>query len=182
MRRLWSLDDVLDLHDGVIAYRELLAMTESEELVRYVVRRHRLLRLRRGWYGAPSLPLDVRQSWAAGGPLACISALIHHGAMRADDPRHVPGAVHVALPRGAHPPTTLGRDIGDARIIWHYGDASLRARRAVSAETAHRQLAHCRVRPIDKAADVRRRALGREREEDERRERLLAALPRWGSS
>lgn len=182
MHWLSSVDDVLDAHEGVVAYRELLAMTHSEELVRHLVRRHRLQRLRRGWYGAPGLPLDVRRSWAAGGPLGCISALVHHGVVRADDPRHDPGAVHVTLPRRARPPSTLGPDVGDALIIWHYSDAPLSTRRAVDTETARRQLARCGVRPIDKAAEVRRRAAERERQDEERWAQALAAMPPWGPS
>lgn len=182
MRWLSSLDDVLDAHEGVVAYRELLALTGSEELVRYVVRRHRLLRLRRGWYGAPDLPTEIRRSWAAGGPLACISALVHHGAVRADDPRHDPQAAHVPLPRQARHPTTLGLDVGDAVIVWHYSAAPIDTRRAVGIETARRQLARCAVRPVDKAAEVRRRAAEQERQDEERRARELAAIPPWGSS
>lgn len=182
---MWSmraLDDLLNATDGIVSYRELKGAGWSEDLVRLLVGSRRIVRLRHGWYGAPRLPLDVRRAWAAGGPLGCISALVHHGVVRADDLRHDPDAVHVTLARSARPPSTLGRDVGDAPIIWHYSDAALSTRRAIDTETARRQFAHCGVRSIDKAAEVRRRVVERERRDEERWAQALAAMPPWGST
>lgn len=182
MWRARSLDDLLDDCDGIVSHSELRSDGWDDEILRLLLGRGRIVRLRHGWYGAPGLHPDVRRAWAAGGPLACISALVHHGAVRADDPRHDPQAVHVSLPRQARHPTTLGLDVGDAVIVWHYSAGPIDTRRAVGIETARRQLARCAVRPVDKAAEVRRRAAEQERQDEERRARELAAAPPWGSS
>jgi len=50
----------------------------------------------KGWYAAPDTAPQLLRAWRIGGRLACISALVHHGLVDANET-----AVHVAITTGS---------------------------------------------------------------------------------
>jgi len=136
-----ALDGYLSARGGIVSFAELRSLGYDEDLLRVLLGRRRLVRLRHGWYGSPDLPEDIRRGWAAGGPLACISALVHLGVIPDVDERNDPGVVHVALRRHGRQPSTTGRAAEGIGIVRHYAGAGA-DRRAVSVAIALRQLAH----------------------------------------
>ena len=173
-----ALDDSLSAREGIISFAELRSLGYDEDALRVVLGRRRLVRLRHGWYGTPDLPADVRRGWAAGGPLACISALVHHGAVSIDDERHDPGVVHVALRRLGRAPSTVGRAAEGVGIVRHYTGVGP-DRRAVSVDTALRQLSQCRLPRADDPTLV---GPGRDERWERRLERALSATPPWAET
>lgn len=134
------------VHDrgGIASYGAIISAGWTEDDVRFASGRRSIVALRRGWYGSPDLPSAVRSAWAAGGPLACISALIHLGEADERHPAHDLVVLHVALTRHAKPPRTVGRDAQGFSVVWHYAELDDRRRHAVDLMVARQQLAHCR--------------------------------------
>lgn len=147
-----SHERVLDDHGGIVATAELLKAGVDEMSIRFLLSRKRIVRLRKGWYGRSDLAPDAARAWRIGGPLACVSALVHHGdldpaALRADDGLHVgvrqntsrqPSTLTIAtypFEKGAAPPPVLH---------WSTRDFRSGSRLAVSVETALEQARHCR--------------------------------------
>lgn len=145
---------VLDDHGGIVATAELLKAGVDEMSIRFLLSRKRIVRLRKGWYGRPDLPPDAARAWRIGGPLACVSALVHHGhldpaALRSDDGLHVavrqntsrrPSTLTIAtypFEDGTAPPPVLH---------WSTRDFRSGTRLTVSIETALEQARHCRQR------------------------------------
>lgn len=124
---------------GIASRRELLDATDGDETGFWFALRYGYIdRVRSGWYAAATVPLEARVAWAAGGPLACVSALAYYGmldesALPADAP------LHIALPRGGHRFPTV------RAVIAHWGDRDHGSgtRLAVSPETALRQARWC---------------------------------------
>lgn len=129
---------------GIASYGDIISAGWTEDDLRFASGRRSIVALRRGWYGSPDLPAAVRSAWAAGGPLACISALIHFGEADERHPAHDPAVLHVALTRHAKPPRTVGRDAQGFSVVWHYAELDDRRRHAVDPMVARQQLAHCR--------------------------------------
>src|SRR5690606_38148437 len=63
----------------VISYRRLRALGASRHVIDAAVRRGDLIRLRRGWYGLPSLDEATRAAARAGGIVTCVSLLAARG-------------------------------------------------------------------------------------------------------
>ena len=64
---------------GIVRRSELLAAGWTPDELRIAFGLWgRPERVRRGWYCVPELPDEIRRAWAAGGPLACISAVRWH--------------------------------------------------------------------------------------------------------
>ncbi|KQV25707.1 hypothetical protein [Yonghaparkia sp. Root332] len=173
-----ALDDYLSACGGIVSFAELRSLGYDEDLLRVALGRRRLVRLRHGWYGTPDLPQDVRRGWAAGGPLACISALVHHGLVRADDSRHDPRVVHISIRRHGRTPATIGRDAVGLGIVRHYGEVGP-DRRVVSDAIARRQLARCR---LPNAEDPDLHPPASDSPSKRRYERALAKMPPWAES
>lgn len=146
MRGFIGFDAVINARGGVASRRELLDAGWTADELRIGFWYGRLDRVRRGWYGSADLPPLARAAWSGGGPLACLSALVHHGVIPADDPRIDPSVIHVALPAHAKRPTTLGRGAAGLIVVYHRGDDPTggATRLAVSVSTARTQLARCR--------------------------------------
>lgn len=173
-----ALDDYVTACGGIVSFAELRSLGYDEDLMRVLLGRRRLVRLRHGWYGKPGLPEAVRRGWAAGGPLACISALAHHGLVHADDRRHDPRVVHIAVRRHGRAPATIGREAVGLGIVRHYVD-TVPDRRAVSAEIARHQLSRCRLPGADEPAIIRPVL---DSPWSRRYERALAESPPWAAT
>lgn len=124
---------------GIASRRELLDATDGDETSFWFALHYGYLdRVRKGWYCAATVSPDARAAWAAGGPLACVSALVHHGML---DPGELPAEapLHIALGRGGH------RFPSPRTVITHWGDGESASgtRLAVSVETALRQARWC---------------------------------------
>jgi hypothetical protein len=145
MRGFSGFDAWISGQGGVVSRRELLEAGWTADELRFGIEYGRLVRLRRGWYSSHDLPAPVRSSWALGGPLACVSALVHHGAIPGDDPRVDSATVHVSLPAHAKRPRTIG-PAGVALSVVHHWWGIQRGpgdRHAVPVETALLQLDRC---------------------------------------
>lgn len=163
--RLWNaFEEFIRGRGGIVARGELLDAGWDPDDIWFGRHLRRLAPLRHGWYGSADLPADVRRAWAAGGPLACISALVHLGELPTDDPRHADDVIHVALTAHGKVPETRGLAAIGLRVVHHFEDDGLHARLpviarrdeshapparrgCVSAETAWRQLDRCRDLP-----------------------------------
>ncbi|MBA8846842.1 type IV toxin-antitoxin system AbiEi family antitoxin domain-containing protein [Microcella alkalica] len=143
---------VLDDHGGIVATAELLSAGVDEMSIRFLLRRKRLVRLRKGWYGRPDLPRDGARAWRIGGPLGCVSALVHHdivdrAALRVDDGLHV-----VVRQNTSRRPSELTiatwpfEDETSPPPVLHWSSRDIRSgtRIAVSVEVALEQARHCR--------------------------------------
>lgn len=161
---------------GIATRAEILAGGWSEDMLRFARDHGSIVSLRHGWFGSTDLAIDVRRSWAAGGPLACVSALVHHGRIALDHPDHDSDVVHVALRRHGRPPVTLGHDAHDIGIVWHYVDTMPPGRRAVSVDRALRQLARC---SLPRAGDARLQRPVRVDDSESLLDRLLAEVGPW---
>lgn len=160
VRRRPTHETLLDRHAGIVATHELLAAGIAEESIRMLEGLKRLRRLRKGWYGAPDLADDIVLAWRFGGPLACVSALVHHGTIPPDEadpaePLHI--CVRSSTPRTASP-FQLVRLVGDpefTRPVVHWSSRDHRSgdRRAVSIEVALAQARHCRPKTFARLAE-----------------------------
>lgn len=124
---------------GIASRRELLDATDGDETAFWFAVRYGYIdRVRNGWYAAATVPADARAAWAAGGPLACVSALVHHGML---EPVVLPvdGPLHIAVGRGGH------RFPVSRAVVAHWGDQDRESgtRLAVSPEVALRQARRC---------------------------------------
>lgn len=124
---------------GIASRRELLDASDGDETALWFAVRYGYIdRVRSGWYAAATVPADARAAWAAGGPLACVSALVHHGMLDASElPADAP--LHIALSRGGH------RLRVSRPVVAHWGDQDRESgtRLAVSPEAAIRQARWC---------------------------------------
>ncbi len=136
MRGFHTFDDYISRHGGVLSRAELLRAGWSADEVRLGVQYGRLQRLCRGWYGARNLPAAVKNAWAHGGPLACVSALRFLDVI---DDDAIDDHPHVCRPARAH----RLRYAGPATI--HWSDEAYRSgtRWCVNLETALQQAARC---------------------------------------
>lgn len=88
--------DLLERAGGVASTAQLAAAGVRAGQVDYAVKRGALLRLRQGWVGLPSAPLDVMRAVRLGGRLSCLSVLKTEGLWCAPDTR-----LHVRVPTAA---------------------------------------------------------------------------------
>lgn len=137
-----GFDPVIRRLGGIAARRELRQAGWHETDLWFAWRYGNLDRIRIGWYASSDLPADARAAWVAGGPLACVSALVHYGMLEpggADGDR----ALHICLPAGGH----VGQDAPDDLVVhWSTTDRYSGSRRAVSPSVALRQARACRDR------------------------------------
>jgi len=81
---------------GVARASELHARGHPAWELRMLSEYGRIVRVRKGWYAAPDTAPQLLRAWRIGGRLACISALVHHGLVDANET-----AVHVAITTGS---------------------------------------------------------------------------------
>lgn len=146
---------LIDALGGIVSARELVGAGIPEEHIR-IMRDHGILRrIRKGWYCLPSLRGVHVLAWRIGGPLSCVSALVHHellepGDLHHDDGLHIARRAHSSrrlsdLSVRAHA-DDLGVAIGQRPPVLHWSSRDFRSgtRLAVSVDTALEQARHCR--------------------------------------
>lgn len=154
---------------GIASAAELLDLGYTRDALRLWGDGRRSRRLRRGWYGLRDLPEEVVAAWAAGGSLACISALemaarrerlgdpespaarapAPAAAARAPAARVDRAALHICVPTtAARIPRTAAMYGRTVPIIVHWSTADFRAgtRASVTSTTAERQVRRCERR------------------------------------
>lgn len=141
MRGFGGFEEFIRGAGGIISRRELLAAgwTADELRIAYGVY-GRPTRLRRGWYCSSEVPLDVREAWAHGGPLACVSALRWYSGMPVQP---ADAALHVCLPR--HAQSRRVESTTPRAVVRHWRDAGDHHanRWAVPLEIAREQALRC---------------------------------------
>lgn len=148
-------DRLIDAHGGIVSARELVRAGIAEEHIRILRDYGSIRRIRKGWYCSPELGAVHVLAWRIGGPLACVSALVHHGLLDEDE-MHFDEGFHVAL-RGhssrrlSDLSTRVHADAlgvgGGARpptLHWSTRDYCSGDRKAVSLGVALEQARHCR--------------------------------------
>ena len=138
---------------GVARASELHARGHPAWELRMLSEYGRIVRVRKGWYAAPATSPQLLRAWRVGGRLACISALIHHGLVDADET-----ALHVGITTGTsrlrHPDDKRERLTPghDDSIVLHWAPRETTARHdetsrlVVPLEIALEQAEHCRPR------------------------------------
>lgn len=164
--RMLLYERIIRAHHGIASSRELVSAGVDETWMRMLRDTGRLLRLRKGWWALPgTAPIHVL-AWRIGGPLACVSALVHHGLLTATEVAHA-SELHVG--RATNSSRRLSAigvraaavelgvpELGRAPVLhWSSRDFRSGTRLAVSVDTALEQARHCR--PL-LAAQARARA------------------------
>lgn len=162
----WNLDPLIRRLGGIASRGELLAAGWTPTDLWFADQWGALDRIRRGWYAAHDLPDDARAAWRAGGPLACVSALVHHGVIPSAEEDDALG-LHISLAADGHLPAfdpELGPAPGLVVAHWNTSDRLSGTRLAVSPAVALCQALSCSgpVRQrLAEAGVVRSRAAGR---------------------
>lgn len=145
---------VVERRGGIVAAREFAEEGIDADHLRILRDFGSLRRIRKGWYCHPALPTVNVIAWSIGGPLACVSALVHHGVLTEDEILASEG-LHVRIPAHGSPRI---RDSALERLAANLGERSLGApptlhwdaperssdRTSVDLETALEQARHCR--------------------------------------
>jgi len=123
---------------GLATTAELAARGVERQQLDIAVMYRRVLRVRKGLWASLDLEPHALRALRAGGRLACVSALVHHGVIEDAD-----FALHVSAPLGVtswHPrPRREG-------VVRHWSRNRLPGDRlAVDADTAWAQFALCRA-------------------------------------
>lgn len=158
-----GFDPVIRRLGGIASRRELREAGWSETDLWFAWQYGNLDRIRIGWYAASDLPADARAAWAAGGPLACVSAMVHHGMLEASAlPDEQP--LHIALPAGGRRPRGAPSDLV---VHWSDRDRHSGTRQAVAPAVALRQARRCQpalaALAAPRAASARAAAVSRSR-------------------
>lgn len=137
MPTIERLLDEIERRGGIASTRELTRDRIDREFLLLAGQYGRILRVRKGWWAHPDLPAHLLEAHRAGGRLACVSALAHHGVIAPID-----GRVHVSAPEGVRK-WRPGRRRADVVRHWSRhpcpGD-----RMAVTVDAALAQFALCR--------------------------------------
>lgn len=145
---------LINAHGGIVSARELRQAGIAEEHIRILRDYGSLRRIRKGWYCSPALGAVHVLAWRIGGPLACVSALVHHGLLTASEVAHA-SELHVG--RASNSSRRLSAigvraaadelrvpELGRAPVLhWSTRDFRSGSRLAVSVETALEQARHC---------------------------------------
>ncbi len=130
---MWKVERDIAALGGLATTAELLARDHDAELLRILSRSGRIRRVRKGRYALADTPEPILRAWAAGGRLACLSALAYfEGRPIGEDP------LHVGFPRSFR-----GVRAG-THVIAHWSKRDPGGDRvAVSLQTASEQAARC---------------------------------------
>lgn len=164
-----GFDPVIRRLGGIASRSELRQAGWSETDLWFAWRYGNLDRIRIGWYAVSDLPASARAAWAAGGPLACVSALAHYGLFLPQEEADQ-FALHIALAADGH---VARRAPDDLVVHWSTADRYSGTRQAVSRATALRQARGCSS-PAARAAAARAAEVSRSRIQ---RGTALAAMP-----
>lgn len=133
----WRMDfrkELFARHHGLVRTRELLAIGEDTEMIRWMRNYRTIVSVRQGWWALPGTPAVLLRAWGAGGRLACVSALAFHGEIL-----DVSAALHIEIAGAGHAVHANG-----AVVHWSR-DQGNGDRRAVSVEVAWMQANRCAV-------------------------------------
>ncbi len=130
-----TLFERIEALGGVITTRELARIGYGKDVLVRALSVKTLVRARRGWYVPKGTPDDVLEAVRAGGRLACVSALAHHGFFATRQP-----ALHIEVPANA---SRLRRSDRDLVVHW-VARPSAGDRRSVSIAAALGQATQCR--------------------------------------
>ena len=158
-----GFDPVISRLGGIASRRELRDAGWDETDLWFAWSYGNLDRIRHGWYASADLPDDARAAWKAGGPLACVSALRHHGML--DDsglPTDLPFHICVATDAHLPPVSKVHGSPADVIVHWSTTDRYSGSRQAVAPRVALRQARACSS-PAARAAAARAAELSRSR-------------------
>lgn len=152
-----GFDPVIRRFGGIASRRELLDAGWSETDLWFALSYGNLSRIRRGWFAASDLSDDARRAWRAGGPLACVSALLHYGLLDAAPSDDALG-LHICLPSDGHLPASDGslptNEQPSLVVHWSTTDRHSGTRRAVAPAVALRQARACSSGTRARVAEV----------------------------
>ena len=152
-----GFDPVIRRCGGIASRRELLAAGWPETDLWFALSYGHLDRIRRGWFAASDLSDDVRRGWRAGGPLACVSALLRYGMLDASPADHELG-LHICVASDGHLPMgdagTPSDEEAPLVVHWSTADRYSGSRRAVAPAVALRQARACSSPARARAAQV----------------------------
>lgn len=142
----------LDRCAGIVATHELIADGTDADSIRFHVFRGELVRLRKGWFAHPAVSPAAMLAWRIGGPLACVSALVHYELLNREDLEPDGERPHVSLRTNTSRrpgPLTIASYPGGSEAsspVLHWSTAAFRSgdRLAVSVDAALEQARHCR--------------------------------------
>jgi hypothetical protein len=121
-----GFDCFISARGGIVTRRELLDAGWLPDEIFFGHDYGNLTRIRHGWYVSSDLFPLVRLGWAVGGPLACVSALVHHGVLSPEDPRHESGSIHIALPAHGNRLRSAPVLRDGLTVVTHWGDEGRR--------------------------------------------------------
>lgn len=128
-----AMDVLIRRLGGVARTFELHEHGFTEEIITAFVAHGRVIRVRQGWYATHDTPPLAVAAIRAGGRLACVSALAHHGLVEPGGP------LHISVGRSGNPRAAAG-------VVVHWTRRDLAGDRvAVSAEEAWKQARVCRA-------------------------------------
>lgn len=139
------MEPAIRRHGGIASRAELLAAGWTPTDLWLADRFGDLDRIRRGWYASSELPDDARAAWRAGGPLACVSALLHLGMLAPAEGDEELG-LHIALAANGHRHQQACDDARSTPLVvphWSTSDRCSGTRLSVSPAVALRQARGC---------------------------------------
>lgn len=129
-----GIDREINERGGLLRTSELYALGYWQSLVQWSKWWGTIIHVCKGWWATKETPPAVIAARRAGGRLACVSAMAHHGEGEGDD------LLHVALERSSKHPHDPG-------VVPHWSRRQLPGnRQAVSLEVAREQAKRCRAR------------------------------------
>ena len=130
-----GIEREIDRRGGLVRTSELYAAGFWQSLVQWSHWYGSIIHVCKGWWATNDTPPAAIAARRAGGRLACVSALAHHGLGEMDDDR-----LHVAIGRsGKHP--------HDPSVVVHWSRRDLPGdRQAVSIAVAREQARQCRAK------------------------------------
>lgn len=125
---------------GIARTRELLALDIDWEWLRMGSNYGSLVKVRKGWWATTGSSPLVIEGRRAGGRLACVSALEHHGELATSEESWI---VHIEVRRNASR-IQSHRDPDSKTIVHWVGGPSGGDNAAVSTRAAFKQVQECR--------------------------------------
>jgi len=130
-----ALPALLDRLGGIATTAELKSHGFSPEIINAFVWSGKVIRICRGWYASPGASATAIAARRAGGRLACVSALQHHGMIVRTSTE-----LHISVER-SFSRTRVGDD-----VVLHWSREWLPGGRlAVSIDAALRQAQRCQA-------------------------------------
>jgi very-short-patch-repair endonuclease len=163
---------------GLAATHELYARGYGKRLLRYAVHTEAIIRVRKGWYCCPDLPVELQQAARVGGRLACVSAARYYGLWVPGQP----GPLHVQVSPEAcqlRSRSDYRRRLSDLvghHVVVHWTDEATTSRLLVPVASCVEQVA-C-THPAEYGFVVAESALHQRKLSTAQWHRIRDALPR----